>query len=1528
MKKIKLLLLLVIIFGGLFVFTGKAEAATLYAKTAGGNWSSANTWSNISSAGVDNSGPPAATDDVIFDIGSGNVTIDTTTCVAKTLTMTGYAGVLTHSSAQILTVSGNITLAAGTYSPADSTANLRMGATGTLTTAGNGIGRFTNTSGITTLGDNFTGIASMTAQFIISGTSIDLNGKTLSGNSIINRLLVTSGTLGSGKTLTVSSGTFANADFRDINFANGGVNLDLSAISGLSGDAGGNGMSGGGTLTLTAATTQTWQGTSGGNWSVNTNWTSRVPLPQDDVVINTAFSASQTVTANMPRLGKNINWTGTTGSPTWANAESTTIYGSLTLISGMSLSATTGATYTFEGRDSFTLTSADKSFLKNVTVQMIGGTLTLQDNLSLASSVDLVVNNGTFNANNFNVTASRFLSTLNNTRAVTMGSGTWTLTVDSGTPWNIGNTGTITFNANTSTISITSTSVNTKTFAGAGLTYYNFSATGGGTGAIIFTGSNTFNTITIGAPKTVQFTAGTTQTTTNFVTNGSSGNVITITSDTTGTHTLTKAGGGIVTGDWLNIQHSIATPADTWYAGPNSINNQAVVTAGSGWIFDSSAPSGGSITYTDGYYVTASVDLTVADGTDSESGINTSSRIIQRKSATLSGGTCGSYGSFGTITPTGTYPNFTDSTVVSGNCYQYQYLVSDNVGNQATYTSANTAKIDTVAPTVPGTPSTSSASNNTKPTWTWTASTDSASGLATTPYTVQWCTDSSFTGCSGNTDTSSTNSHTHSTALTDGTWYFRVKATDAAGNSSAFSSNGSFTLATSTPTGSISINSGASYTNSSSVTLNISATDSVYASSNLSMKISNLSDLSDASYESFSTTKTWTLASPTTDGTKTVYIRFKNPGGNESQIYSASITLDTVAPSGVELVSPDDNSYTNNERPTFKWKASTDATSGMSKYRLDVDNGGIGNFAIDGIPASGTSDYETSKYLVHFDGFSDSDTTNNYIFIYTKHSIDWDQIGENDGKLKEGKRSWKITAYDNAGNTSNSSRTLYADFTNPTLTNVVFANSDILGTSAGYTVISNPKPTIEGLISDNLSPNKIEVSFYKQNFFLGIETNRTLFVRETFDLNNSTNKTSLNFSVTPSQYLDYGKFIVDVTGIDKAGNRSESKSLNLWLLSDEKAKLLLTQGKTAEEQQNIIDKLREKSQVSLPELEKKAVLRRGKEAAEFDRLIKILSDSIAYICRFGENYLSFVWDTLRTSTSAIATTIKETRLLACNTFSSALNHIFYGIIDTTNAIAENINDMADFIGSSYQQTAKTAPELVRNSMLAFGYFNHSIATIIDESEDHVKHQINETQKDMGENLRIQISNINIATQNVINNTSTIAEVNLVISIGFNNSQEMIKREIAQTHHNTSNIILNIGTRARNGFNIALHSVTKPAVESKNFADRLITSTTIAVATFESYMFDSTPTRIDNVALLEVGKDYAVVYWKTNHYTRSNKVNYGQTLTYGQSAWGKDGEKDHTIRITGLKPGAKYYFEVMSQNKNYAYDAYYSFETKH
>src|SRR5207342_2824429 len=109
---------------------------------------------------------------------------------------------------------------------------------------------------------------------------------------------------------------------------------------------------------------------------------------------------------------------------------------------------------------------------------------------------------------------------------------------------------------------------------------------------------------------------------------------------------------------------------------------------------DSTAPSGQTLALVGGpYYTSTSVSLTAGDGSDAGAGLDTSSRLYERDSATLTNGSCGSFsGSWTTVSNP-------DTTVASGNCYRYRFSIADNVGNRsATITASVDAKIDTSAP--------------------------------------------------------------------------------------------------------------------------------------------------------------------------------------------------------------------------------------------------------------------------------------------------------------------------------------------------------------------------------------------------------------------------------------------------------------------------------------------------------------------------------------------------------------------------------------------------------------------------------------------------------------------------------------------------------------------------------------------------------------------------------------------------------------------------------------------------------------
>lgn len=110
------------------------------------------------------------------------------------------------------------------------------------------------------------------------------------------------------------------------------------------------------------------------------------------------------------------------------------------------------------------------------------------------------------------------------------------------------------------------------------------------------------------------------------------------------------------------------------------------------------------------------------------------------------------------------------------------------------------------------------------------------------------------------------------------------------------------TLDTLAPTiSAFTINSGASVTTSTTVTLSITSTDAA------AMKIWGINGVAseaDASWETFSSSKSVTLTSG--DGSKTVYVKVRDSVYNESAASSATITLSTAIPT-ITITGPDVN---------------------------------------------------------------------------------------------------------------------------------------------------------------------------------------------------------------------------------------------------------------------------------------------------------------------------------------------------------------------------------------------------------------------------------------------------------------------------------------------------------------------------------------------------------------------------------------------------------------------------------------------
>jgi len=165
------------------------------------------------------------------------------------------------------------------------------------------------------------------------------------------------------------------------------------------------------------------------------------------------------------------------------------------------------------------------------------------------------------------------------------------------------------------------------------------------------------------------------------------------------------------------------------------------------------------------------------------------------------------------------------------------------------------------------------------------------------------------------------------------TYYYRVYAYNASGNS-AYSNEAFATtlLDTTPPTGTIKINNNATYTTSSSVTLNFSATDTGSGMGTGSqMRFSN-DGTTYSTAEPYATTKNWTLSSGS--GTKTVYVKFKDVAGNWSGAYSDTIILDTTAPT--TPVVTDDGASTKSSTTLHASWSSSDSESGIMEYQYAI----------------------------------------------------------------------------------------------------------------------------------------------------------------------------------------------------------------------------------------------------------------------------------------------------------------------------------------------------------------------------------------------------------------------------------------------------------------------------------------------------------------------------------------------------------------------------------------------------------------
>lgn len=528
-----------------------------------------------------------------FSSANANVrTIDLTNC---SVTCAGNSTSFNTSTATNLTftATGSTITLTGTNASIAATSQTF----GSLVMNAVGVANMT-TSGCTFVNVTRTGTAAKTDGLTFSSATATIVTGTLTyaGNTVqgTNRLLVSSSTVGTQRTINCTGAAIVisgDVDFMDITHS--GSPSWTNAGSAFVGDCGGNG-----TLITTNRTTpatQTATGTASFTWSTH-GWTSRVPLPQDTVLIPNAFVAGRTITADMPRLGGSIDFSGCTGSPTWTNTVAQSIFGSLTLASGVTPSGAN--TLTLGGRTSQTITSAGATFTQAVVINAPSGTYTLQDafigsraNVALQVTLGTLVDNGQSVTLNAATGAGQFTMT-NGTLTKT---GAWSLGCTSAAIfWQVTG-GTLT---DSGSITLSAASTNTRTFAGGGKTYGTLTYTvAGSTGQLTISGSNTYSTINfsdVTNARTLAFTAGATTTITGaFNVNGTVGKLMTVTTASATTHSLVKSGGAVAV-NYVSVSNSLASGAP-FFAGTHSTDGGG----NTGWTFTDPVITGAQATETD-----------------------------------------------------------------------------------------------------------------------------------------------------------------------------------------------------------------------------------------------------------------------------------------------------------------------------------------------------------------------------------------------------------------------------------------------------------------------------------------------------------------------------------------------------------------------------------------------------------------------------------------------------------------------------------------------------------------------------------------------------------------------------------------------------------------------------------------------------------------------------------------------------------------------------------------------------------------
>lgn len=369
---------------------------------------------------------------------------------------------------------------------------------------------------------------------------------------------------------------------------------------------------------------------SGGAWTLTDAFLSAKPLTMTlgTVTANSTLNLQQLISnGGTLNLGGNV-----TVSSVSTVAGGVVAGASYTITGGSSLAVSSGTLTIkgFSGSSSYTHSGGTANIgtigISSSTMTVSAGTVTTTGPISLTGSISVnttgnldatgqsisggtgftMSSSGTFNLGSFSGSASATISagttsltgnfnctTLtmsgSTTRSITFGSGTITVS-GTGTVIGFGTTPTnMTFNCGTSTINSTDTSATTKNITGGGQTFYNLIVNGAASnGTFTINQGNTFNALTFSPNSIIKLANSVTQHAASIIWSGTSGNLASIISDSTGVPATISVASGTLNLDYMSLKDIATTGGACFYAGANSTD----VSGNSGWLFKAKPTSG------------------------------------------------------------------------------------------------------------------------------------------------------------------------------------------------------------------------------------------------------------------------------------------------------------------------------------------------------------------------------------------------------------------------------------------------------------------------------------------------------------------------------------------------------------------------------------------------------------------------------------------------------------------------------------------------------------------------------------------------------------------------------------------------------------------------------------------------------------------------------------------------------------------------------------------------------------------------